>query len=279
MKMSASVNVNDDLQLLADDALISALNERVLIEHGGPSGPKFGWNLCKSDSRLHVAAIAEILRLRSLVGEAREINGSDTTTNSNAGAAAERDVKQASDALKVALDRLRIARGESTKVDCHQCHGSGWDELERVFLGEFPGPVRACDGCCGIGTVADVYPMVITKIATDARATRILMPHRKKTSWVAVKQVGDDDRTYLGVLLGNLAQWVQASRDECGVLSLFPCGHNPAMFVPDLGKVVMGCESWWRSLTKPEDLRCITDQDIGGAWYVRALTELSRDAT
>ena len=46
---------------------------------------------------------------------------------------------------------------------------------------------------------------------------------------------------------------------------------NPAIFIPDLMKVVLGCESWWRIIEKPEDFDEITDKDINNVWYVKAL--------
>ena len=35
---------------------------------------------------------------------------------------------------------------------------------------------------------------------------------------------------------------------------------NPGIFVPELGKIIYGCESWWSEIDNPEDLR---DMEIG----------------
>lgn len=39
--------------------------------------------------------------------------------------------------------------------------------------------------------------------------------------------------------------------------------NNPAIFVPELKKIVFGMESWWRILEKPEDLKGIAKEDHG----------------
>ena len=96
--------------------------------------------------------------------------------------------------------------------------------------------------------------------------------------WVSVRPVGDeyDGRTYLGVYLGDLTRGVTASfNKKTGELILGYGWHNPAMFVPDLNKVIMGVESWWTCLQTPDDLKQITDVDIQNVWYVQALNALS----
>ena len=47
--------------------------------------------------------------------------------------------------------------------------------------------------------------------------------------------------------------------------------HSPAIWVPDLKRLIFGRGSWWRVLKTPEDLRQITDADIDNVWYVQAL--------
>jgi hypothetical protein len=50
--------------------------------------------------------------------------------------------------------------------------------------------------------------------------------------------------------------------------------HNPAIFVPTLGKLLYGCELWWSKISSPDDLRTISDADIDNVWYVQALKSL-----
>ena len=104
---------------------------------------------------------------------------------------------------------------------------------------------------------------------------------RKMTNvgaWVAVRLVGDDNRTYLGVHLGDQMRGQSYSYNvvtkEVTVYSL----QNPAIYVPDLKRVVWGAESWWSVIVAPDQLRAITDADIEGQWYVQALRDMDTKA-
>lgn len=96
-------------------------------------------------------------------------------------------------------------------------------------------------------------------------------------AWVAVRPCAEDARgkTYLGVYLGDLALGAGASFHRAtGVLEIRLGHHNPAIWVPDLKRIVFGAESWWGVLEGPEDLRQISDADIQNIWYVQALKSL-----
>lgn len=100
-------------------------------------------------------------------------------------------------------------------------------------------------------------------------------------SWVAVRPCAKEHegKTYLGVLLGDAALSVSTRYDpKTRALGFEPFHHNPAMYVPDIKKVIYGCGSWWSVIESPEDLKKITDTDIENVWYVRALKELNGDA-
>lgn len=82
--------------------------------------------------------------------------------------------------------------------------------------------------------------------------------------------------TYLGIYLGDLPLGVEVSyHPETGILHVSQGFHNPAIWVPDLNRIVYGAESWWDIMTSPDDLRKITDADIQDVWYVKALKALS----
>jgi hypothetical protein len=95
--------------------------------------------------------------------------------------------------------------------------------------------------------------------------------------WVCVRPCGAEykDKTYLGVLLGAVPLGTSVTfNKETGQLRLRDGHRNPAIYIPDLKKVVLGCESWWGVIESPEGLKQITDADISNVWYVRALKEL-----
>lgn len=86
----------------------------------------------------------------------------------------------------------------------------------------------------------------------------------------------NDDKTYLGVLIGDVARSVTASFDaESGIMALGFSLYNPGIFVPDLGRLVYGAESWWGRIKNEAELGEITDGDIANVWYVQALKMLA----
>lgn len=112
------------------------------------------------------------------------------------------------------------------------------------------------------------------------KSVRIKVEGFKKLpcKYVAVRPVTDDNganlKTYLGVLLGECSMMAMGlyniEKQEIFVSDRL----NPMIFIPDLMKVVLGVESWWSTINKPEDLEQITDADIQNVWYVRALKQM-----
>jgi hypothetical protein len=121
------------------------------------------------------------------------------------------------------------------------------------------------------------FPITVNGIEWDEEADPIT-PDRifggKAGSWVAVRPVGHE-KTYLGVLLGDYHPPAVTFYPETGTLKVVKSMGNPAMWVPDLNRVIMGWGSWWGTIDKPEDLHQITDADIQNVWYVQALKALS----
>ena len=82
------------------------------------------------------------------------------------------------------------------------------------------------------------------------------------------------DKTYLGFYLGDLPlQNTISFNEEKGILKVGTF-NNPAIFVPELRKIIWGCESWWGEIESVEQLREITDDDISNVWYVKMMKQL-----
>lgn len=73
----------------------------------------------------------------------------------------------------------------------------------------------------------------------------------------------------MGVLLGELPISSGCSFNLESKELEFTLHCNPAIYVPDLKKVIFGAESWWGKITKPEDLTDITQTEINSLWYVQ----------
>lgn len=90
---------------------------------------------------------------------------------------------------------------------------------------------------------------------------------------VAIRPVGDD-RTYLGIHMGMFAHELYCVHERADSELVVTNAVNPAIFVPDLGRVVWGYESWWGTIDSEDQLRQITDEDIQNVWYVKLLRGL-----
>ena len=95
---------------------------------------------------------------------------------------------------------------------------------------------------------------------------------RKSGSLVKIRPCGEEykDKTYLGFYIGDIAlgSSIKVKEDK---IQLNFSGHNPAIFVPEIGKIIYGCESWWGEIEDEKDLKDITDSDIENVWYVKLL--------
>jgi hypothetical protein len=126
------------------------------------------------------------------------------------------------------------------------------------------------------------YPITINKI-------EISEEHNYKSQGLGVK-CGDlvkirpcdslpknKGKTYLGIFIGDIAPRAMASYHEKEQKLLITPGiHNPAIFIPEINKVVFGYESWWSKIKDESELKDITDNDIATTWYVRAMKDMIR---
>lgn len=96
----------------------------------------------------------------------------------------------------------------------------------------------------------------------------------QKVSLVEVKPCGDA-KTYLGIYLGDFALGM-SYKVVGNELQVKPIFNNPAIFVPELNRVVFGCESWWRTIDNIEDAQGISKEDIENCWYVQILEHLKK---
>lgn len=120
------------------------------------------------------------------------------------------------------------------------------------------------------------YPVPISAVDVEiSMASRNLKPGTP----VAVRLAGSDDRTYFGIYLAEMpvsfADAVAIGLHVATHLLRVSSSSNPAMFVPDLGRVVWGLESWWTKIESEAHLRAITDDEISKALYVQLIKSLA----
>ena len=101
----------------------------------------------------------------------------------------------------------------------------------------------------------------------------------KTGSMVKIRPCADkyNDKTYLGIYLGEMVvENSVALFKKTNILNIINV-TNPAIFVPEINKVVFGYESWWEEIESEEALKEITDGDIENIWYVKALKQMAKD--
>lgn len=52
--------------------------------------------------------------------------------------------------------------------------------------------------------------------------------------------------------------------------------NNPAIFVPELKKIIYGCESWWKTIRSVDEFSKISNEDINNTWYVKLLQSMDQ---
>lgn len=96
---------------------------------------------------------------------------------------------------------------------------------------------------------------------------------------VKVRPCGNEyeKKTYLGILLGDIALNISHSIDEKGIVTFERGRYNPAIFIPETRTIVYGCESWWGEIESEDELKQITDDDIENVWYVKMLKKMQKN--
>lgn len=84
-----------------------------------------------------------------------------------------------------------------------------------------------------------------------------------------------EGKTFLGFYLGEFALGSSITIED-DTIQLNWGHHNPAIFVPEIGKIIYGCESWWQEIESEEQLKQITDKDIENVWYVQLLKAFNK---
>lgn len=85
------------------------------------------------------------------------------------------------------------------------------------------------------------------------------------------------NKTFIGIYLGDLPMGISSSYNEETQILTNRAFSNPAIFVPELKKIIFGAESWWGEIKPGEDVSVITDDDINNQWYVQMLKAMSKN--
>jgi len=84
-----------------------------------------------------------------------------------------------------------------------------------------------------------------------------------------------NNKTFLGFHIGDIALSSSVGISDNKIQCNFG-QFNPAIYVPELNKVIYGIESWWGEIESEEDFKKITDQDIENVWYVKLWNQINK---
>lgn len=154
----------------------------------------------------------------------------------------------------------------------YTCVQAGWGDDQVV-----PTDKDKCAKCKLFKSRYIEYPLTINGIKTEKIKYNKPWQH-PMGSLVGIRPCGKryKDKTYLGIYLGDLPKgsYIKFNR-ESGILTVDTL-NNPAIYVPELRKIIFGCESWWYAIENEDQLREISDDDINNTWYVRMAKALSK---
>ncbi len=104
-----------------------------------------------------------------------------------------------------------------------------------------------------------------------------LREDRHSGRFVKIRPCADEfeNKTFIGIFIGDAARGSGVSIEDDKIVCSW-ASFNPAILIPELGRIVYGMESWWGLIKSEDDLKEITDLDIENVWYVKALKQLKR---
>lgn len=162
---------------------------------------------------------------------------------------------------------------------CHRFMGKSHNESHCVVEGWENDKVKIvtaeyCNQCDQFKSKFIEYPLTINGIKNKKIDTTGL--GHKCGCLCEIHPCGEEyiEKSYLGIYLGDLPIMIASSySEESGTLTNTAVS-NPAIFVPELKKIIYGCESWWREIQTIEDFKGISEEDINNTWYVQLLKSL-----
>ncbi|MDD3230487.1 MAG: hypothetical protein PHE09_14905 [Oscillospiraceae bacterium] len=154
--------------------------------------------------------------------------------------------------------------------DEYHCVLDGWEDDKVKIITE-----DVCEGCEKYSSRYIEYPLTIQGIE-DHFSENCKHHLYGCGQLVKINPCGEEygGKTYLGILLGDLPISTTVSFHHDDQKLHIGAMTNPAIFVPELKKIIYGCESWWGRIEKPEDMKDITSEDIENTWYVQLLKEM-----
>ena len=167
------------------------------------------------------------------------------------------------------IDCCKFSHLSIRDLGAYHCVVDGWgdEQVRTVTEGD-------CASCEKFSSRYIEYPLTIQGIENKKINTNGI----GHTCGVLceVRPCGEEykGKTYLGIYLGELPIRIVSSYDRhTGILSNRTM-NNPAIFVPEIKKIVYGMECWWREIKHIENFKEFSKEDIDNVWYLKILKNL-----
>lgn len=135
-----------------------------------------------------------------------------------------------------------------------------------------------CETCEKFSSKYIEYPIEVSAINTEKFTTEGIYSNRVG-ELVKIRPCAEEynNKTFIGILLGDLVTAPHISyNNETKELNINSM-TNPAIYVPELKKIIFGYESWWGTISDKENFKDISDEDIENTWYVKLLKEMNKN--
>lgn len=153
---------------------------------------------------------------------------------------------------------------EEDIINCRKCN------FEKKHKSE-------CETCDMFKSMYIEYPITVSKIENKEISFNGL--GHECGALVKIRPCAEEykDKTFIGIYLGDLPMGISSSYNEETQILSNRAFTNPAIFVPELKKIIFGAESWWGEIKSEEDFSDITDEDINNQWYIQMLKTISKN--
>lgn len=117
------------------------------------------------------------------------------------------------------------------------------------------------------------YPIMVKKIENK----KIDYFKFKGSPLCVIRPCGKEyvNKSFIGIYLGELPISITTTYNQETKKLTNDTMPNPAIYVPELEKIIFGCESWWERIESMEDFKSITDENINNTWYMKLLEQLA----
>ena len=159
---------------------------------------------------------------------------------------------------------------KNNSIEYH-CVVNGWeDDKVRICKKE------ECESCQKFKSKYIEYPITVHEIENKPIDTSGL--GHEEGSLVAIRPCAKEynEKTYIGIYIGDLPIQILTSYKESTGQLINSTMNNPAIFVPELKKIIYGCESWWKTIRSVDEFSKISNEDINNTWYVKLLQSMDQ---